>query len=237
LSTIFTFKKASLLFTSLAISALFSSATHAQESTSKNDIAINLKAGLVGAGFDVTKGINDDFKVRLGYATFKHDDTYNETDASYKGKLKIGGWNLLADYHPWSGGFRLSAGAYSPSHELSATGIYTGPASTITINKVAYSSKDLTDVQFQTKWSGVRPYLGLGYDGFNKTQSNGVFFTADVGVIFSGAPSVSLTAKCTNPSLCNSINANINAELAKIKTDLNDVKYLPVVQVGIGYRF
>lgn len=233
----FTFKKASLLIASLAISTLFSSATHAQESTSKNDFAINLKAGSAGAGFDVTKGINDEFKVRFGYATFKYDDTYNESDASYKGKLKIGGWNLLADYHPWSGGFRLSAGAYAPSHNLAATGIYTGPASTITINNVAYSSKDLTDVQFQTKWNGVRPYLGLGYDGFNKTQSNGVFFTADVGVIFSGAPSVSLTAKCNNPALCSTINTNINAELAKIKTDLNDAKYLPVVQIGIGYRF
>jgi hypothetical protein len=230
-------KKTSLVATSFITLALLSTLTHAQEATTKNDIAINLKAGITGIGLDVTKGINDQFKVRFGYATYSYNDTYKETDASYKGKLKIGGWNALADYHPWSGGFRLSAGAFAPKHSLAATGIYTGTSSTITINNVAYSSRDLTDVNFQTKWKGVRPYLGLGYDGFNKTQSNGLFFTADIGVIFSGAPNVTLTAKCANATLCNAINKDISAELTKIKADLNSAKYLPVAQVGIGYRF
>jgi len=200
------------------------------------DIGVSAKAGTAGFGVDFTAAINDNFKVRAGYSTYEYSTNHTEEDIDYDAKLRLGGFNLLADYHPWAGGFRVTAGGFTPKHRLGGVGKYTGPSSTVTVNGRDYSSNDLQNLTLDAKWKGFRPYLGLGYDGFNKTKA-GLFFTADVGVIFSGSPSVRLAANCVNAALCAQAATDIAAEEAKLRDDISDAKYLPVVQVGIGYRF
>lgn len=185
-------------------------------------------------GFDVTKKINDNWKVRAGYSNFKYDYTYTQDQVDYEGKLHLGGWNLLADWHPTGGGWRLTGGVFSPSHKINGLGKINGG---ITINGRTYNALGLERVDFESKWNGVKPYLGVGYDGFNSSPKGGLFFSADVGVVFSGSPKVSLTANCLNPLLCSAIESDRAAEEAKIRNDLKGIKYLPVVQVGVGYRF
>jgi hypothetical protein len=200
------------------------------------DVGVTLKGGTVGGGVDFTKSINESFKVRAGYSTFKYDDTYTESEIDFDGKLQIGGWNLLGDWHPWASGWRVTGGVYGPSHKISGSGKF-NTLGTIDVNGTTYSSTDLSSLDMAAKWNGVRPYLGFGYDGFNSAKAGGFFFSADVGVIFSGSPKFSLTANCTNPALCSALATDLAAEEAQINSDLNDAKYLPVVQIGVGYRF
>lgn len=200
------------------------------------DVGVSAKAGTAGLGVDFIAAINDNFKVRAGYSTYEYNTNHTEEDIDYDAKLRLAGFSLLADYHPWAGGFRVTAGGYSPKHRISGVAKYSGAASTVTVNGRDYSSSDLQNLNLDAKWKGFRPYLGLGYDGFNKTKA-GLFFTADVGVIFSGSPSVNLNANCVNAALCELAAADIAAEERKLRDDINGAKYLPVVQVGIGYRF
>lgn len=221
----------------LSLSAGFASAQEATSTPSfLKDVGVSVKGGTVGFGLDLTKGINENFKVRAGFSSYEYSTTQTEEDISYDAKLRLAGWNLLADYHPWAGGFRVTGGVYGPQHKVGGTAQYTGVAQSITINGTTYSSSDLANVSVDAKWGGVRPYLGIGYDGFNKTKA-GLFFTADVGVIFSGSPSVRLNANCVNATLCAQAATDIAAEEAKIRDSISGAKYLPVAQVGIGYRF
>lgn len=200
------------------------------------DIGLSVKAGATGVGIDLTKGINDYFKFRGGYSSSSFSKTYSQDNLDYQGNLKLGGWNILADYHPWSSGFRLTGGVYGPQHKLNASA-RSNVSGFYEFNGNIYSTSDVNGVNLETKWGGVRPYLGFGYDGFNKVNKSGFFFNTDVGVIFSGSPTVSLNGNCTNSAVCSQFNSDLAAEKAKVESDLSKVKYLPVIQVGVGYRF
>jgi hypothetical protein len=212
----------------------FMSMVCAQEFAS--DFGVSLKGGTAGLGFDVTKAFNDKFKARAGYSIYQYKTTRTEADITYDAKLHLGGFNLLADYHPTGGGFRVTAGIYAPRHKINGDGEYNGVGSTININGHSYSSSDVGDVTADATWNGIRPYLGIGYDSFNKSKKGGLFFTADAGVIFSGSPTVNLNADCKDPLLCGQIASDIAAEENKLKKKI-DFRYLPVVQIGVGYHF
>ena len=222
-----------------AILSLLGSAAAAQEpaaASAMDSFAIGLKAGTAGAGIDLTKSFGDTFKLRAGYSTYKYSTELTEEDTDYDADLRLGGFNLLADYHPWAGGFRLTAGGYGVKHRVSGIAKYTGPASTITINDRDYSSSELESLTLDAKWKGFRPYLGLGYDGFNSSKA-GVYFTADAGVIIAGKPALELEARCVTPEVCAAAAADIAAEREMLRDDISGAKYLPVIQVGLGYRF
>lgn len=222
-----------------AFLALIGSSAAAQEAAAPaatDGFAIGLKAGTAGAGIDLTKSFSNTFKLRAGYSTYEYSTDLTEEDAEYDADLRLGGFNLLADYHPWAGGFRLTAGGYGVKHRVSGIAKYTGSASTVTINDREYSSSELENLTLDAKWKGFRPYLGLGYDGFNSSKA-GVFFTADVGVIFSGKPSLNIEANCVRPEVCAAAAADITAEENKLRDDISGAKYLPVIQIGLGYRF
>lgn len=212
----------------------------AQEARASNSpwsgTGLSLKAGTAGFGVDLTKAFSEKFKVRAGYSTYEYSTNRTEEDINYDAKLRLAGFSVLADLHPWAGGLRVTAGGYSPKHRISGAAKYIGATSTVTINDRVYSSDQLQNLTIDAKWSGFRPYLGLGYDGFNKTSA-GLFFTADAGVIFAGSPGVRLQANCVDASVCAQAAADIAAEEAKLRNDISGAKYLPVLQIGVGYRF
>lgn len=52
------------------------------------DVGVTVKAGIAGVGIDVTKGINDYFKVRGGYSSYSLSKTYSQDNVDYQGDLK-----------------------------------------------------------------------------------------------------------------------------------------------------
>lgn len=199
-------------------------------------MGVAAKVGSAGAGVDFIVPVNDKFKVRLGYSGYNFSGSDTRQSVNYDYSAKIGGWNLLGDWHPTGGGFRLSGGLYSPNYDLSGNAKMAG--GTVTVNGVTYNSTDLGSLSMSAKWNKVSPYIGIGYDGFNSTKA-GFFFTADAGVIVTSGPKVKLTANCTSAtaSVCTTIASDVAAEQTKVQNDLNSFKALPVVQIGVGYRF
>lgn len=241
-------KKTMFAVAAISMMSIFGAAQAADVDTSKVGVAraadptifsnmgMSAKVGTAGAGVDFTFPVNDKFKVRAGYSTYDYSDTVTKENITYDGKLKIGGWNLLGDWHPAGNGFRFTGGIYSPEHAITGNARYTG-GGTIDLNGVTYNAADLANLNMSSKWNKVSPYLGLGYDGFNSTKSGGFYFTADAGVIFTGSPKVKLNANCLNPAICAAVGTDIAAEEAKLNSNLKSVKYMPVVQLGVGYRF
>lgn len=230
-------KSAITIFMSLMTLSGFASAQTMFDNMTK-DVGFSVKGGLNGVGFDLTKPVTPYVSVRAGYSEMKINKTYDQDDVNYDGKLKVGGWDLLVDYYPWASGMKVSVGAYSPKTAFDAKAKYTG-LGTVTLNNVVYSASDVGNLNAHVRWSGVKPYLGFGYDGLNNRTASGVYFSSDVGVIFSGRPSVELTANCTASSaaLCNRLVNDLETQRAKFNDDVRQAKWLPVVQVAVGYRF
>ena len=60
----------------------------------------------------------------------------NIDDIDYDGKLKLNSFGLLADWYPFAGGFRISAGARSSSNKID---LHATPTANVEIGNVSYT--------------------------------------------------------------------------------------------------
>jgi hypothetical protein len=201
------------------------------------DVGVLLKAGTLGAGLDVSKGLGESVALRLQANGGSFETEFTESDVDYDADIEFQSAGLLLDWHPFSGVFRFSAGAYWNGNEASAIGRPTG--GTYEINGVTYNGADIGSLNGQIDFESVAPYFGIGFASAPKA-GRGLTFSLDVGVLYQGEPTVGLTATCgagLPPATCTQLQSDVAAEQASLQEDLNDYKFYPVISFGIGYRF
>jgi len=209
------------------------------------------KVGVLGIGAGYAHSINQNFGVRADFSTV---GTY-ETDGSadnfdYDAEFKANQLGLYADYFPFGGGFRLTAGLHSRKLEAVVNGIPNSQGK-ITIGGITTDNPLTADDTATGKvaWDSVAPYIGIGW-GHHAKPSGGFGFVADIGVSF-GSPSTSLNV---SSSLYNKLDAaaqfsnnmtgttyNVDDEIEKQRREIDDdvsgVSIFPHLFIGISYRF
>ena len=201
------------------------------------DVGVLLKAGTLGAGLDISKGISESLALRLQANALDYDRDITDTDVDYNSDLKLRSAGLLLDWHPFSGVFRVSAGAFWNGNEATATGRPTN--GTYVINGQTYTSAQIGSLNGQIDFSEVAPYFGIGFGSAPKA-GRGMTFSFDLGVFYQGEPNVGLTAVCgvgVPAGTCTQIQNDVAAEQASLQEEVSDYKFYPVVSFGIGYRF
>lgn len=201
-------------------------------SASAGSLDAGLSAGTLGYGPQIGFVIQPDkFDARLNFGYL--DYSYNTTsdNVAYNGHLKLNNVGLLGDWHPFNGGFRVTAGAFYNNNKFDLTGQSSG--GTYTFNGVTYTSAQAGSVSAKVDFNTLAPYLGVGWG--DNSQSPGLHFTSDVGVMYQGRPKATITATgaAADPSLA----ANVKSAQAQLQSDLNSFRWLPVLQVGLVYRF
>ena len=198
------------------------------------DVGVLLKAGTLGAGLDVSKGISENLAVRLQANALSYDEDITESDVNYNADLELKSAGLLLDWHPFSGAFRVSAGAYWNGNEASVTGRPTGV--TYVIDGTTYTSAEIGSLDGKIDFSSVAPYLGIGFGSAPKA-GRGMTVSFDLGVLYQGEPNVNLTVACGTTARCAQLQSDVAAEMVTLQDELKDYKFYPVVSFGIGYRF
>jgi len=199
---------------------------------SAGQIDVGLSAGTLGygpqVGFVVTPG-KFDVRLNAGYLNYSYNTT--SSGVAYDGHLKLNNVGLLGDWHPFDGGFRVTAGAFYNDNKFSLTGQPSG--GTYTFNGVTYTATQAGTVTANVTFNSLAPYLGIGWG--DNSNSAGLHFTSDVGVMYQGRPNATITATgaASNPALA----ADVRAAQGKLQSDLNSFQWYPVVQVGLVYRF
>lgn len=196
---------------------------------------LGLRLGTTGIGGDIGFQLTDSLTARAGYAGYSTDLDIDEEDIRYQGKLKWSNASALLDWY-FLGKLRLTAGIYSANNKVDVTGTPTG--GTFTINDQVYNASDVGTLSGSTRLGkSASPYIGIGYGDITRPGLN---LYADLGIMYQGAPKVSLTATC-NPSLppanCAQIQSDVAAEERKINDDLKSFKYYPVFSAGLAYGF
>lgn len=162
-----------------------------------NHVSFGVSAGTTGIGFELAAPLTSQFAVRAGYsfmpkfkysksltldksdlAAFKVDGQYvHEVDL--EGKLNIGNFSLLFDWHPFkTSSFRVTAGAYIGNSDIvTATNKnkfmnpeYAGKAG-IDLSRKGSSPMEkytiVTDadgnLDAKVKVNGFKPYIGIGF--------------------------------------------------------------------------
>ncbi|MBI3570290.1 MAG: hypothetical protein HY082_04195 [Gammaproteobacteria bacterium] len=194
------------------------------------DVGVNLKAGTLGAGVELSKGLSDKFSVSLGFNTYNYKTSDTTSDISYDFKFELQSAALLANYHPFSGVFRLTGGVLYDNNELSLTGKPSG--ANYTINGVTYSSSAVGNLTGKLTFNKTAPYLGIGWG--NRPNSR-FGLSADIGALYQGSPKLSLSATgaLSDPVLA----ADLERERASAESDLSKYKWYPVLSLGMYFRF
>lgn len=233
---------ATAFLTRLSIAAagavgLLGSGAHAAPS-----IALDARGGTTGIGLDVDVGLLRRLNARVGYSTFNYSHKFEDTDVTYDGALKISDISALLDWHVFGGGFRLSAGGVSGGGlTVDATGV-PNAFGTYTINDHPYSSQELGSLAGRLKFrNSLSPYAGIGW-GNPVGSKHHLHVMLDAGVIYGGTPGVTLAATCGSaaPSgspVCEQLQSDVEVERQNLQSDVALVKWYPVLNLGLAYRF
>lgn len=154
----------------------------------------------------------------------------------YDSKFRFGTGFLLADWHPYATGFRLSGGlAYNNQRFTGTARLGTG---TVNINGTPYSSAQVGSLDGRVAFSRASPYVGVGW-GLSPRAGSRLYFSADLGVMYH-RPSAGLTGNC-GPALpasaCAQLQGDIRAEEAEFRDTADELRLYPVISVGFGLRF
>jgi hypothetical protein len=182
--------KRSLVLSSIVGMMLLSSTIVAGE-----NISVGVQAGIFGIGANAKYKLNDQLGIRAGFEMYEVNDFEVEDDeVTYNFDVKLQDITVLADWHPWKGSFKTSAGLII--NNSSVEGDITPSATDnqnieFTFNGRDYSYKldELGSIHTTADLNPIAPYIGIGWDtSFDKDIGFG--FTFDIGVAFQGAVEV-----------------------------------------------
>lgn len=204
------------------------------------DVALAVRAGTPGVGLDLDLGLSPSFGVRVGFAGLDVDHSLTTSDVDYNGRLKLRTFTGLLDWYVFRGGFHLTAGVAGNGTKLDVVG--QPSQGSYTLNGTTYSSSQLGSLNGELKFgNSVAPYIGFGW-GNPAGEDSRLHFLFDVGAIYGGTPSVSLTAQCgpaapPGSALCSEIQSNVGSEEQRLRHKASILEWYPVVSLGVAVRF
>ncbi|MBP0596510.1 hypothetical protein J8I26_00185 [Herbaspirillum sp. LeCh32-8] len=174
---------------------------------------------------------------RVGVNYFDYSFNSSTNSVNYDAKAKLRTFDALLDWFPFHNEFRLSGGVIYNGNKIDATGKPKANG-TYTLNGNTYTSAQAGQVDGRVDFKRIAPYLGLGY-GNAVAPNKGWGFTADVGVMFQGNGSTSLSnSGCSAPApLCAQLGRDVAAENAELSDKVHGYNLYPVVRVGASYKF
>lgn len=162
--------------------------------------------------------------------------TVDKTDTSsgirFDAAMKYNRIGLFGDFHPFSGGFRLTGGVTINRATVELRSRFSG-TSTLTVNgkTVTPSSSDYFNAEL--KYPTLMPYVGIGW-GHQAKPSGGFGFTADVGVSI-GRPKLTVNTNLVGQG--GITQDDVDAKTDELYDDIGDIKLLPSASVGVNYSF
>jgi len=194
------------------------------------DIGINPRIGTLGYGIELSAGVSDKLSVGLGFNNVSRTRQGDADGVDYDFDLRLRSAELLANYHPMGGAFRLRAGVLLNRNEFELTGKPSG--GTYEFNGVTYPAAVVGTLSGRLSFNKSAPYLSLGW-GNRPNGSWGVTF--DLGAVYQGKPKLGLqaTGAAADPTLA----ADLEAERQQAEDDLSSFKWWPVIQPGMYFRF
>jgi hypothetical protein len=185
---------------------------------------IGVRAGTTGLGADVAWDVAPTLSARLGYSAGNVDLNVDTSNVNYDGKVKLSNFNTFLDFAPLGPLFRITGGFVFNDNKYDVVGTPKA-GSGISVSGQVKPEKS------------AAPYLGIGY---GRVSGTGVNFYADLGVMFQGSPTATLTANCgaqAGTPQCTAAQGQIAAEQQRLQDELKNAKYYPVLNIGLTIGF
>lgn len=193
-------------------------------------LGAGLKSSTPGIGLEVSSSTLELFGPRVWSAAGR--DEVEEAVIRYDAAMRVGTGRLLADWHPGGTGFRLSGGlAYNQQRSdvggrAGGTLIGIGGSDPTTM---------LGTLDGRMRYARPSPYLGLGW-GIEPSRKSGLYFSADVGLIYQRPNALPLSGCPALSSACGLMSQDLREE-SEYHSVVEDFRFFPVVTFGVGLRF
>lgn len=199
------------------------------------DVGLGVKVGTPGLGIELTKDMTETLNVRAGANFFSlvmsTEEEEGQTASEIEAELSLMTVPLLLDWHPGSGGFRLSGGIVFNGNKLELTAT---PGDTVEIDDQEFR---ISRLDGEATFNSLAPYLGLGWGNASRKDSGRWHFSFDLGVMFQGAPDISISATAANPDRQSQLDAALESEIEEIEDDASVFNIYPVLAIGVSYTF
>jgi len=191
---------------------------------------VGVKLSTLGGGVEVNYPIATNMSIAVGLNKFSQSQSENISGIDYDEEINLQTFSLLFNYHPFSGTFRITAGAMINNNELK---LAAKPSANYDINGTIYTSAQVGNMEATVDFDKLAPYVGIG---IGHGTGSGLSFTFDLGVLLQGEPNVDLTADGTLTS-DPAFQANLAQEEKNAENDIKDFTVYPVIALGLSYRF
>lgn len=206
---------------------------HADDET---HVGVAVTAGLSGLGADLGVNLNSYLGVRgtISDLHISHNGNYG-TNVDWSASLKLFQAGLLLDGYPFAGAFHVTAGVVKDGNKATMTAQPSMSNGSFTFNGTTYPASQIAYANADVQWNKGVPYLGIGLG--NLAGSAGFHFTSDVGLLFTGSPTATISVACALNQVCTQLGPNVAAEQNRLQNDVNKYTVWPVIRLGIGYAF
>lgn len=208
--------------------------SYSQDMTSvsekKNAFAISF--GSPGLGLEYARKLSPKLNAKLVWHSFNLKD-FEREDIEIKddivdliANLEVSIFDLGIEFLPFTNSsFKLTAGVGYLSN-MNANGVVTYTED-VFFGDVIVSKNDVGEINADISWSGVAPYLGIGFGRAIPKKRLG--FGIEFGSYFTSSPDVKLTA------------TNLLAPTAEQEDNLREAlttfKFIPRIQLRLAYKF
>jgi hypothetical protein len=161
---------------------------------------------------------------------YDYDFTMDVEDTTVDAVLSLESAPLLVDYHPFSSGFRISAGAMYNGNIIELSAI---PDELFILNGITF---EVESMEGEITFSKFAPYIGIGFGNAVK-EGSAWQFTCDFGLMFHGKPKATATAVAANPYMQDLLDIELADEVEDFNDDISGMTIWPVASVGISLNF
>ena len=200
---------------------------------SDSSTGLTLKVGTLGIGADFTVRVFDFMNLRLGatYTPLEYDFVYkdNESNLDMTATADLNVFSILADVHPFGGGFRISVGPMFNNNDFSGD----FRSGTIVLHKEDF---DISSGTASVDFDELCWYFGLGYG--NAIGANGNWhFAFDIGVMCQGSMYITASAVTVDPDAQSVLDRALESEIKHIEDQYEWMQFYPVISLGVSYKF
>ncbi|OYU94275.1 MAG: hypothetical protein CFE21_16955 [Bacteroidetes bacterium B1(2017)] len=198
--------------------------------TGNKGTAIGLIISTDGVGLQFAQNLNakKNLAIRVGgmyipYTLSNFAYNFDGTDLLINGDIKLGAFQAIFDYHPFSNAFKLSGGAAYMLSAISATAMV---KDSVKQGDISISPDEVGKIDVGLKVGPICPYVGLG---FGRAVPRSRFsFNFELGAYYINQPQVSFKASgMLEPT---------SSQQKVLQDNMSGYNWLPIMNFGFNFK-
>ena len=195
-------------------------------------VAVGGGIGTTGVHIEGQVRVSDHFVFRGGYEALKVDHDQTLDDIRYSGEIDSGVFSVFWQYHPMASPLFVTGGALLGDRSLTMGAQPTAP---VTVGSQTFTPSQIGRLEGRADLGDVAPVVALGWD--NTFYGTGLGVRLMAGVAVGREPDVTLASMGGSLSSDPTLQAELREEESNLEDAIRDLRFYPVAQLALTYRF